>query len=133
MTEDRGTCILPLGVWKDIRGLTSSWRPTYDRSIDSVMAILIEEEVTEAQNLTIIDNSTSSREETEVDMDSIRRRKKTKTEDLADKSHLTDPSSETAKVDQKSEKKKAKEAAALARMQANLAFLGGAITQADEE
>ena len=133
MTEERGTCILPLGVWKDIRGLTSSWRPTYDRSIDSVMAILIEEEVTEAQNLTIIDNSTSSREETEVDMDSIRRRKKTKTEDLADKSHLTDPSVATAKVDQKSEKKKAKEAAALARMQANLAFLGGAISQADEE
>lgn len=135
---DRGSCILPEGVWDDVKGMTCMHSKGFDGSIGSVMAILINEEmkdeektrdVSQGQNSLLVSPADA---EGEVEMDIIRRRKKPKTSQTVytQQSQQKIPSApapvnNTRAGESKLDKKKAKEAAALARLSANLSFLGG--------
>jgi hypothetical protein len=140
--------VLPQGLWEDIKNSTCMGKATYDGTIDSTIAFLMEEELKEEEHNRMRAKSqegvkyvnaleSSGNDE---DVNSFRRRKKTKTSDTSaaeggdeavDEKPSASPSSSIATTNnvnietEKPSKKKNKESAALARLKATHSYLLG--------
>ena len=136
------TAILPAGLWDDLKSVTCLGSRGYDGSIESVIALLMEEDwarecAAEAQGVRSggFASSTTSAgpqeaageggEDKDADMSFVRRRKKSATASSSDVSNGHDEAAAATTVaeDSREAKKKAKEAAALARLAASHSYL----------
>jgi len=148
-SSQRSTAILPAGLWDDLKSVTCLGSKGYDGSIESVITLLMEEDwsrenisghghgdVPTGGSSSVNAGQSSGGNEDDVDMSSIRRRKKgTSTNSSSQADHAsvtvqsqahegaTNSASATGALAAAKDPREAKRAAALARLSASHAYL----------